>query len=600
MKFTPERLAQWRQAMATQNKTYIDPTINTVRPPQGSSFSLLSHIKYTPSQRDQGYCGNCWAWAGTALIEVALDVNHINYDRESVQYLNSYYNGGTGSNWACCGGWPSDVASFYGDSSTGRGIAIPWANTNAAWADGGQSCSDSTTVSASSISENPAYPIRSISATTITTLGVGTTQAIANIKNVLTQNKAVDLGFFLPTYNSWYGSGPPEGFIYSWNHDTESYIFNYDNWSGLTWDPYNGGGHATVIVGWNDVDSNPANWYWIVLNSWGDGANRPNGLFHVAMNMNYDDYYVDGGVNYAMMDFETLDILFNPVFMVVRGGSGAIYYRENLAQSGGFTALPGSTPSPPAAAISGYAGGRLHIAIRGNSGAVYYGYLTYPGHSFSGWTAVGGSTPSSPAIAADSGNNVWLAVRGNSNQIYLNYRPNGGAWHGWWAIPGSTSDSPAISFSGAHVYIAIRGMSGGHIFWGRITAASPFTFSGFTAVPGSTTSRPSIAAQSDSIVFLAVRGSSGNVYLSHTTNGGSTWSAFSLVPGGTTPDPPSITSSILVNSISHEILYVAIRGNSGGTIWTTMARTTSGAVGTFYAYTSVPGSTPSPPAIAGW
>ena len=46
------------------------------------------------------------------------------------------------------------------------------------------------------------------------------------------------------------------------------------------------GGHAVLCVGYNDDD--PQNSYWIMLNSWGTPSGRPNGLFHVAMNMDYD------------------------------------------------------------------------------------------------------------------------------------------------------------------------------------------------------------------------------------------------------------------------------------------------------------------------
>lgn len=41
----------------------------------GASRSLLNHLSYMPAERDQGSCGNCWVWAGTGVLEVALSVN---------------------------------------------------------------------------------------------------------------------------------------------------------------------------------------------------------------------------------------------------------------------------------------------------------------------------------------------------------------------------------------------------------------------------------------------------------------------------------------------------------------------------------------------
>jgi hypothetical protein len=48
-------------------------------------------------------------------------------------------------------------------------------------------------------------------------------------------------------------------------------------------------------VGYDDTD--PNNRYWIMLNSWGKNTLRPNGLFRVNMDMNYDCQYA--GLGYA-------------------------------------------------------------------------------------------------------------------------------------------------------------------------------------------------------------------------------------------------------------------------------------------------------------
>ncbi|MDH5767868.1 MAG: hypothetical protein OEZ31_02755, partial [Nitrospirota bacterium] len=95
----------------------------------GTSLSLLNHLEYTPNERSQGYCGNCWVWAGTGVMEIALSVQNGIKDRFSIQYLNSC--NGTGSNHACCGGNLTEFVSWY----SGQGLSIPWENPNAYYQD---------------------------------------------------------------------------------------------------------------------------------------------------------------------------------------------------------------------------------------------------------------------------------------------------------------------------------------------------------------------------------------------------------------------------------------------------------------------------------
>ncbi|MBN1635166.1 MAG: hypothetical protein JW920_01555, partial [Deltaproteobacteria bacterium] len=51
--------------------------------------------------------------------------------------------------------------------------------------------------------------------------------------------------------------------------------------------------------------------YWIILNSWGtSGGGRPNGLFRMAMHMNYDCTYFDDPDTYYSLYWQTLDVSF--------------------------------------------------------------------------------------------------------------------------------------------------------------------------------------------------------------------------------------------------------------------------------------------------
>jgi hypothetical protein len=61
-------------------------------------------------------------------MEMALNVQNSITDRLSIQLVDSCKTG----DFACCGGWLTDLADFY----NAQGSVVPWSNTNASFADG--------------------------------------------------------------------------------------------------------------------------------------------------------------------------------------------------------------------------------------------------------------------------------------------------------------------------------------------------------------------------------------------------------------------------------------------------------------------------------
>jgi hypothetical protein len=98
MNFTPEQLSALDSAYENAPTAAIRPQANGA--PLPTTFSLLPDLDYNPVQRNQGNVGNCWVWAGTGIMEIALDVDNSIKDRLSIQYFDSNYNGGSGPNWA--------------------------------------------------------------------------------------------------------------------------------------------------------------------------------------------------------------------------------------------------------------------------------------------------------------------------------------------------------------------------------------------------------------------------------------------------------------------------------------------------------------------
>ncbi len=310
---THEEAARWLGAYKAASSVYLSPRVAAeLTQAKGTSFSLLNYLNYTPSERDQGHCGDCWAWAGTGVMEIDNAYQNGVKDRLSVQYLTSNFHGGVGDNWACCGGWLEDVADFYGSKM----ISVPWSNTNALWKDGSRSCEDgSTSVPSNTISTDPHYNLTSIEVEFIPTQGVGKDASIANIKNVLRQGKAIWFGFFLPDNNAW------NNFFSFWDLQKESTVWKPDFACGKAYNDREGGGHAVLCVGYNDTD--PSNRYWIMLNSWGAPSNRPNGLFLMSMDMDYDCSYPGMGNAFYWM---TLNISYSnapPSIPSIPSGPGA-------------------------------------------------------------------------------------------------------------------------------------------------------------------------------------------------------------------------------------------------------------------------------------
>jgi len=297
MRPAPEEVALWASQYSASPKAVIAPetaAMLSAAPP--ASFSLLDRLKYIASERDQGVCGNCWAWAGTGVMEIDYARQMKQSDRFSVQFLDSNYNGGCGSNAACCGGWLDNLAGFY----QVKKMIVPWSNANAHYQDGSRSCGGCSAVPAYRISASPNYRVSSIATSRIATQGLPSEQAIANIKGVLLQGKAIWFGFFLPDASSW------SNFQDFWGSKPEAAIWQPDYACGRTYSYQSGGGHAVLCLGYNDTD--PKNRYWIMLNSWGDTPARPAGLFRAAMDMNYNCSYT--GLGYAFY-WMTLDLSYD-------------------------------------------------------------------------------------------------------------------------------------------------------------------------------------------------------------------------------------------------------------------------------------------------
>lgn len=150
------------------------------------------------------------------------------------------------------------------------------------------------------------YSVTGMTHYRLTTRGVGEVTAIRNIKEYLHSGKGVVLEFLLPNKADW------NRLFDFWNLKQEEgpAPWSPDYACGHTYDSAEGegGGHAVLVVGYNDTDPNPEKHYWRILNSWGTTPGRPQGTFRLAMHMNYDCKYPTGSPFFDQPGFDFLTL----------------------------------------------------------------------------------------------------------------------------------------------------------------------------------------------------------------------------------------------------------------------------------------------------
>ncbi|NCC26176.1 MAG: hypothetical protein EOM25_13430 [Deltaproteobacteria bacterium] len=269
------------------------------------SYSLLSYLTYDPAARNQGGCGNCWLWASSGVAEVALAVQEGIRDRLSIQYPNSCMS------FCPCGG--GNINQFV-DYFRFTAFLVPWANKNAFWQNGDGLCDGP---SCDSIGAWPFIPVEDISGSRISIFNVTQEEAIANVKDVLLQKKAIYFGFHLPVskmneFRTFWGNSDeatPTGIMNLNKHVSKDIV---------------AAGHAVLCVGWDETDpDNPA---WIMVNSWGANGGRPNGIFRMRMDTSMKSTFQlatdTPGTWHQVLGFATMDINFDKV----EGGGNYDYY----------------------------------------------------------------------------------------------------------------------------------------------------------------------------------------------------------------------------------------------------------------------------------
>ena len=176
-----------------------------------------------------------------------------------------------------------------------------------------------------------------------------------------------------------------------------------------------------------------------------------------------------------------------------------------------------------------------------------------------------------------------LVVRGSNNRIYFNLLSTD--WSNWNSLPsGSTFDAPAAAVAGGKLHIVVRGSDGKSI-WHTQVDLSTGSSSSWTKVGGSTQSAPYLTTDGTNL-YLIVRGMDNRIYYNvYSGNWSGQWK------GPSTGSTPSSPAGVVVGTT----LYITVLGSDKKSIYyITMDINTQ----QFGQWKNIPGSTPSPQALA--
>jgi C1A family cysteine protease len=558
----------WYQEFLNAPKAHIDPVIQKRLLSKTMATKplpiLLDHITYTPTERNQSSCGNCWVWAGTGLMETIHSVERGVKDRLSVQYFDSAFYAAPGGYYACNGGNLGTFVNFYNSHSF-----IPWSNTNAHFQD--QAGGSAPKVAASSISTDPRYEgnPNSLKATTISTTNVTQATAIANIKNVLSQNKAVQFNFWLATSADW------SSFFSFWNSQPETAIWNPDSFCGHTVNSGEGG-HAVVVVGYDDTDADTAKHYWIVLNSWGAPANRPNGLFRMKMYMNYKCTNVTSTGYYYNRQFQTIETVAgttpffdtNSLFMAAKGAStNNVWFREKSTGQPWsiWSMLDGTTGETPAMATFNT---RQYMVTKGAADTTLWIRNLRSTGVWSAWSAVSGTTDAAPALTTYRNRLYLFAKSAGSSSIQYKSMGTNGAWSAWQTVAGSSTPyAPSVVVHNDQLHLFQTDGSGRVLIKSMQSDGTWGGWGGLTWGEFRSNAGPS-AAIFDNRIHIVAKGIAGTpnsnkISLAASAPGGG-WYTWSEIPGGglTSRGPRVGTGPDL------KTLNVIVTGQGNNTLWT--------------------------------
>ena len=429
------RLQQW-QADLVAMPVYQTPAGYANAP---GSVNLLGHLHYEPRTRNQGHTGTCWLWGCTAVMSIDFDVQHGGTpaltNGLSVQFAAS--NLGFVNTSLQEGGNPNTVKRFY----EAVGFGVPWSNTNADWTDG----SGWNKTPSAWIHSQPSIPLSQVTVSQVNVFTNDQQQAIATLKGVLDSNKALWFDLTLANEEDW------DIFMAYWGKSnlTEEAIIDLAYGDGHVLSMETGGSHIMALVGYNDLDPDPARHYWIVLNSWGTAEGyRPNAVFRMAMNTKYNAAVTNMSGPYPMFHWGLLDTAFSDK---VRKGVASLALDLQNASAGANRIRISSVSFPKADAPTNVYAASLSLNDRYFSCDPAKGVWTQATNGFH-YQSLGGVVPGVQMDIDTVACTCSFAATNVSAEESRYFDSHYGLWFGFAYKPISGDDS-SLDLGGLHAFV---------------------------------------------------------------------------------------------------------------------------------------------------
>ena len=167
------------------------------------------------------------------------------------------------------------------------------------------------------------------------------------------------------------------------------------------------------------------------------------------------------------------------VSVVIRGGNGQAYVRQQVGGQWGEWKSLGGLLDPVAPAVAANSAGVLAVACIGTDHAFYVKTRTASGVWSSSWHRIGGGINSDVALSPTADGSRFVAVvRGGGMNGYVSVsNADASSWSSWTNIGGGLASAPAVTVNGNALEVFVIGFNN-HLY--RKTAANGSSVTGWS------------------------------------------------------------------------------------------------------------------------